>query len=115
MPTFTPNLPPIVDEVVPVIDDDLLIRFRGRWVAATDMQAPVVAHLLDNLGSMVPIEEVRDAYVQVGGSDDLDAIRSLMHRVGRKLVAVGASVTYARHRAGMMVSVVAASPSAALQ
>lgn len=113
MPTITPNLPPVLDEVAPVIDDDLLIRFRGRWVAATDMQAPVVAHLLDNLGEMVSIDEVRAAYTSAGGSDDLDAIRSLMHRIGRKLTAVGASVTYARHRAGMMVSV-ATGPSVAM-
>jgi hypothetical protein len=113
-PTTTPIRPSTIpaDDRVPVIDDDLLLRFQGRWVALTDLQEPVARHLLDNLGTMVPTAELRAAYAAAGGSADREAVRSLMHRMGRRLKAIGATVTFARHGGGMMVTVPAPGPDA---
>lgn len=91
--------------LIPVVDEDRLLRLHDRWVAVTDLQVPVVEHLLANLGTMVPVDDLRAAYATVGGSTDDDAMRSLMHRVARRLIAVGAAVTFAHRRAGMMVTV----------
>ncbi len=89
---------------LPVIDEDSLLRFEDRWVALTDLQVPVVDRLLDDLGSMVSIGELGEAYAVAGGSTDFDAMRSLMFRVGRRLNEVGLEVVFARRRTGMMVS-----------
>ncbi|MBX3284289.1 MAG: hypothetical protein R2746_02785 [Acidimicrobiales bacterium] len=90
---------------LPVVDEDRLLRLHDRWVALTDLQVPVVERLLDRLGSMVPLDDLRSAYGGAGGSTDDEAMRSLLHRIGRRLTAVGATVTFAPNRGGMMVTV----------
>lgn len=88
----------------PFVDKDSLLRFEGRWVALTELQVPVVNRLLDDLGAMVSLGELREAYAAGGGSTDFDAMRSLLFRVGRRLDQVGLEVVFARRRTGMMVS-----------
>ena len=92
---------------LPFVDGDALLRFEDRWVALTDLQVPVVNRLLADLGGMVSIGELGEAYATGGGSTDYDAMRSLMFRIGRRLTQVGLEVVYARRRTGMMVSLAA--------
>jgi hypothetical protein len=94
----------LCEYIVPVVDEDLLLRFRGGWVALTDMQAPIVRLLLANLDRMVSVDEIGQAYVSQGGSTRSGALRSLMHRIAKRLIDVGVTVTFDRRRAGMMVS-----------
>lgn len=101
-----------VDHPAPVVDDDGLLRYRDRWVALTDLQVPIVRLLVAELGRMVSIDELRSTYAVAGGSADDAALRTLMHRVGGRITRVGASVSYASRRAGMMVTLPAVGTAA---
>ena len=92
----------------PHLDEDGVLWFGDRWCAITDRQIPVVEHLLEHLGAMVPVSELVAPYELAGGSADPAALRSLMLRVARQLASVGLEVTFARRRAGIQVIVPAA-------
>lgn len=81
----------------PCLDDGLL-RHRGRWVAISATQLPVVRLLIDRLDHLVPTAEVAAAYASAGGSSLDSSFRALMHRISRRFDAVELTVTSVRGR-----------------
>ena len=78
--------------------DDALLRHRGRWVAISDIQLPVVQLLIEHLDSVVPGDDLAAAYAAAGGSTHDASFRALMFRVGRRLRSVDLTVTSIRGR-----------------
>jgi hypothetical protein len=91
----------------PTLDDDGLLRFRGRWVPIPDTQIPVVDLLVRNLGRLVRRSEVQAAYEQAGGSVTATSLRSLIYRLGRRVTDVGLRLHVIRSR-GLILDVGAA-------
>ncbi|HKY65167.1 MAG TPA: hypothetical protein VJM49_02310 [Acidimicrobiales bacterium] len=98
VPTPTPSLPDHGDDRLPTLDADGLLRHRGRWVPIPDTQLGVVALLVRNLGRLVGTSEVRTAYEQAGGSGSSTSLRSLVHRLGRRVAEVGLHLHVVRSR-----------------
>jgi DNA-binding response OmpR family regulator len=88
-------------DVGPLIDDGLL-RHRGRWVALSDSQIPVVRLLIDELDRIVPLEALADAYASAGGSTTPTSIRTLLHRLTRRLAQVDLVVHTVRGRGAVL-------------
>jgi hypothetical protein len=82
----------------PMLDADGLLRFRGRWVPIPDTQIPVVDLLVRNLGRLVRNSDVRAAYEQAGGSGTATSLRSVVHRLGRRVAEVGLRLHVVRSR-----------------
>jgi hypothetical protein len=78
----------LVDPATPVLDDDGLLRHRGLWVAISDAQIPVVDLLVRNIGRLVSAAELRRAYIAAGGSGSSASLRSVVHRLGRRVAEV---------------------------
>lgn len=89
----------------PILDDDRLLWFGDQWAVVTDLQTPVVEHLLDNLGRPVDRDEITEVYAAAGGSTEEAAVTSLMRRVAAAFTAVGATVRFAYRNLAMEVSV----------
>jgi hypothetical protein len=88
----------------PILDDDGLLRFQGRWVTIPDTQIPVVDLLVRNLGRVVRNSEVQTAYAGAGGSQTVTSLRSLVHRLGRRVAEVGLQLHVVRSR-GLILDV----------
>ena len=93
-----PNRRPVDPDLAPTLDADGLLRHGGRWVPIPDTQLVVVELLVRNLGRLVGNAEVRNAYVQAGGSGTATSLRSLVHRLGRRVAAVGLHLYVVRSR-----------------
>jgi DNA-binding response OmpR family regulator len=93
------------ESVVPVLDDDGLLRFEGRWTAITDAQLPVVALLVRNHPRLTRRDDLVDAYASAGGSASTPSLRSLLHRLRTKLATVGLQLHTVRGR-GVVLDVV---------
>jgi hypothetical protein len=83
---------------VPVLDDDGLLRHGGRWVPIPDTQIPVADLLVRNVGSLVASSDIRDTYVAAGGSGSATSLRSVVHRLGRRVSEVGLRLHVVRGR-----------------
>lgn len=83
---------------VPSLDEDGLLRHRGRWVAISDAQIPVVRLLLDRFGRLVRDGDLLDAYLDAGGNGSRASMRSLVHRVGRRVGEIGLELRAVRGR-----------------
>lgn len=99
----------VADPTIPTLDQDGLLRHRGRWVAISDSQLPVVALLLSRLGRLVRDSEILAAYVDAGGSGSQASFRSLVHRVRSRLGELGLELRSVRGR-GFVLDVPAALP-----
>jgi hypothetical protein len=82
----------------PVLDADGLLRHRGRWVPIPDTQLVVVELLVRNFGRLVGTSELRRAYEEAGGSGTSTSLRSLIHRLGRRVAKVGLQLHVVRSR-----------------
>jgi DNA-binding response OmpR family regulator len=82
----------------PVLDEDGLLRHAGRWVPISDTQIPLVALLVRNMGRLVSSDEVRRAYTAAGGSGSPTSLRSVVHRLGRRVAEVGLRLHVVRGR-----------------
>ena len=82
----------------PVLDDDGLLRHGGRWVSISDAQIPLVDLLVRNIGRLVSSAEIRAAYVAAGGSGSPTSLRSVVHRLGRRVADVGLRLHVVRGR-----------------
>lgn len=88
----------------PVLDEDGLLRHRGVWVPISDAQIPLVAILVRNLGRLVPSSEIRRAYTAAGGSGTATSLRSVTHRLGRRVAAVGLRLHVVRGRGVILLA-----------
>jgi DNA-binding winged helix-turn-helix (wHTH) protein len=94
--TFTPHGLENLD--APELDADGLLRFGGRWVALSPVQARVVAVLLDRFGDTVTTyDELRAA---AWGSSDRSpqALATLVKRLRRRIEPIGLDVLTVRLR-----------------
>ena len=82
----------------PVLDDDGLLRHGGRWVSISDAQIPLVDLLVRNVGRLVSSAEIRATYVAAGGSGSPTSLRSVVHRLGRRVADVGLRLHVVRGR-----------------
>jgi DNA-binding response OmpR family regulator len=94
--TFTPVG---FDEMeAPVLDADGLLRFGGRWVALTPVQARVVTLLLDRFGDRVTgYDELRQA-AWGATSRSPQALATLVKRLRRRIEPIGLDVLTVRLR-----------------
>lgn len=86
----------------PVLDGDGLLRHAGRWVVIPDSQLAVVGLLVEEFGRLVPMDRVRAAYVDAGGSGSAVSIRNAVARVRAKVAVVGLGLHVVRGR-GMVL------------
>jgi DNA-binding response OmpR family regulator len=101
-----PELPPAIwiadrrdgDVDPPVLDEDGLLRHDGRWVSISDAQIPLVELLVRNIGRLVTSAEIRRAYTGAGGSGTATSLRSVVHRLGRRVAEVGLRLHVVRGR-----------------
>ena len=87
----------------PVLDDGGLVWFRGRWVAVSDSQIPIVDLLVQNYERLVHVDDISRTYQDNGGSDSPASLRTLLRRVGRRLTKVGLQV-HVVHRRGVVLA-----------
>lgn len=87
-----------VTPAAPVLDDDGLLRHGGRWVSISDPQIPLVDLLVRNVGRLVSSAEIRATYVAAGGSGSPTSLRSVVHRLGRRVAEVGLCLHVVRGR-----------------
>ena len=79
----------VEQQALPVLDDDGLLRFRGRWTHISDRQLPVVALLVRRFGQLVRADEVVAAYTAAGGTLRGGAIHALAKRIRARVGEVG--------------------------
>lgn len=82
----------------PVLDDDGLLWFKGRWVAVSDNQIPVVDLLIQNYRRLVRNDDLIRAYQDGGGSGTDASLRNLIRRVATRLANVGLNLHVVRKR-----------------
>jgi hypothetical protein len=86
----------------PHLDEDGLLRHRGRWVAITDAQLPVVARLVEEFGKVVSTDELAQAYRGAGGAAKDVSIRTALKRLRRRVAEVGLVLHAVRNRGVML-------------
>jgi len=82
----------------PVLDDDGLVRFRGRWVAVSDAQLPVVEYLIRNFRRLVTHDELARIYRDNGGGTTDAARRNFVRRIATRLAQIGLRLHIVRKR-----------------
>lgn len=82
----------------PVLDDDGLLRHAGRWVPISEAQMPVVDLLVRNVGRLVTNAQIELTYTAAGGSGSTTSLRSVIHRLGRRVAVVGLHLHVVRGR-----------------
>lgn len=90
-------------EQSPVLDDDGLLWFRGRWTDITDGQIGVVDLLVNNYRRLVRNDDLSRAYEHDGGSNTPASVRALVHRITRRLAQVGLQLHVVRRRGVILV------------
>jgi len=83
---------------LPVLDDDGLLWFRGRWTPVAESQIPVVDLLIRNYQRLVRHEVLGRAYLDGGGGPTMAARRALMHRIAGRFAKVGLKLHSVRRR-----------------
>jgi DNA-binding response OmpR family regulator len=83
---------------LPVLDDDGLLRFNGRWVAIPDSQLAPLRLLLDRAGRIVRMAEIEDACERAGTSRKPASIRTMLGRLDRRCSQVGLRIAHVRSR-----------------
>lgn len=82
----------------PVLDDHGLLRHAGRWVPISEAQIPLADLLVRNVGRLVTSAEIRTTYTAGGGSGTDTSLRSVIHRLGGRVAAVGLTLHVVRGR-----------------
>jgi len=88
------HIPP----AAPALDDDGLLWFRGRWIAVSDTQLPVVDLLVQNYQRLVRNEDLSRTYLDAGGGTSPASFRTLIGRVAKRLSEVGLKLHVVRRR-----------------
>lgn len=86
----------------PWLDEHGLLHFDGQWVAISDAQLPMVRLLVDRYGQLVRNDELADAYIAGGGTQNQSSIRTAVTRVRVRVAGVGLSLRSA-HRRGVVL------------
>ena len=94
----------------PILDDDGLVRFRGRWVAVSTTQMPVVDLLIQNYRRLVTHDELIRTYQDHGGSTSDASRRNFVRRIAARLADVGLRLHVVRKR-GVILSDDAPTPT----
>jgi len=85
----------------PQVDGDGLLRYRGRWVALSPVEAALAAILVDRLGAVVG----RDALARRAwpdGAPTRNALDVHMLRLRRRIATLGVEVRTVRSRGYLM-------------
>jgi hypothetical protein len=88
----------LVDDRQPVLDDDGLLRYRGRWIAVPVTQIPLVELLVRNYQRVVRNDDLRLAYQRAGCSGTITSLRSVISRMSRRIAEVGLTLQVVRRR-----------------
>jgi hypothetical protein len=88
----------------PILDADGLLWFRGRWVAVSDTQIPVVDLLARNYNRLVHNDDIQAAYRDAGGGSSPASLRTLLRRIGQRLTQVGLKLRVVRTRGVMLTT-----------
>jgi hypothetical protein len=100
----------LIDDSAPVLDDDGLLWFQGRWVAIPDAQLPVVDLLVRNYKRLVHNDDLRHAYQRAGGSGTYASLRALIGRVNQRLTELGLDLQVIRRRGVLLTHEPAINP-----
>ena len=95
----------------PILDGDGLLRRGDRWVAISDVQIPMIQHLLDHLGRVVRYSTIVEAYVAGGGTNRAASVRTVLSRLDGRVRPVGLEIVTIRRR-GVMLRTIGPGPSA---
>jgi hypothetical protein len=82
----------------PRLDAHGLLRHRGRWVAITDAQLPIVARLVEDFGKIVSNGELAEAYCAAGGTSKDVSMRTALKRLRHRVAEVGLVLRAVRKR-----------------
>ena len=83
--------------VAPTVDDDGLLRYRGRWVTLSPVERALAAALIDRFNAVVGRDTlVRRAWP--GGSPTRNALDVHMLRLRRRISTLGLEVRTVRAR-----------------
>lgn len=82
----------------PVLDADGLLWWSDRWVAIPPAQVPLVRLLVDRPRQLVRREELLDAYVEQGGSDNPVAFKAVLGRLVKRFAQVDLDLRSLRGR-----------------
>jgi hypothetical protein len=91
------------DDPVPTLDDDGLLWFRGRWVAISVHQVPVVDLLVRNFRRVVRRDQINSRYHSGGGSNSDASVRTQLRRIAQRLPQVGLAL-HTVHGRGVMLA-----------
>ncbi len=82
----------------PVVDDSGMVRVGDRWVALPPVQLALARLLVERLGEVVSVEQIRTACRDAGGSGHAKAIKAAIGRVRRRLVELDLELVNVRDR-----------------
>ena len=82
----------------PMLDEDGLLHFGGRWVVIPDAQLPIIELLLERFGLLVRTEELTEAYTAAGGAGNRGSIRTAIVRVRGRVEEIGLTLKVVRRR-----------------
>jgi hypothetical protein len=97
----------------PLLDEDGLLRYAGRWVDVVPAQVGVVGLLVRSYGRIVPHEDVRAAYLRGGRQVSSASIRALVKRLDARVSLVGLRLHNVRRRGIVLAPSGPADPAAA--
>ncbi len=96
----------------PGIDDDGVLRYRGRWVSLPPLEARLVASLIQRFGAVVGRETLIKA-VWPGGSPGRNALDVHVLRLRRRIAPLGLAVRTVRSRGYLLAAALSSSPNLA--
>lgn len=82
----------------PILDDDGLVRYRGRWVAVSEAQIPVVEYLISNYRRLVTHDDLARVYRDNGGGTSDASRRNFVRRIAARVAQVGLNIHVVRKR-----------------
>ncbi len=89
------------EQTAPEIDGDGLLRYRGKWVALSPVEAALAATLVDRFGAVVGRDMLaRRAWPN--GSPTRNALDVHMLRLRRRIASLGVEVRTVRSRGYLM-------------
>lgn len=85
-------------ELLPTLDEDGLLRYRGRWVAVPEAQLPLVRLLLDRFQTTVSDAELLETFGAGPGSRAKRRLAGALHRLRARVDECGLTLCRVRAR-----------------